>query len=306
MRNTEYAFRVGITSEDARRIQFSGSAHSYDGTEVEAFRQRVIETLQAHEEALLSRPDPDEEEMAGAQKVRHQAVELAERMLRDVMGTTGDGPAALEVWQEAAMLRAAAQEELAFAKEERRRLVGVAAAERDSIREKYIQERKDVRAELQGELQASRAAAAAEVETMTTAAKDEADSIVKRAVEVADEKHRSSADEAHRLERRLAVLHTAVADAEARFRRLASTAANDLGTLSAVIDSDVDEVPATRPELYVAAIDLTDSAMAEAEAAEESASHSPGMIDKDPDVGFYQRRLAGLRDRLEKSGHPPE
>ncbi len=296
---------MGISSEDARQLQFSGSANSYDSEEVEAFRLRVIETLQAHEASLLDRPDLDEEEMAAAQRVRHQAVELAQRMLRDVMGASGDSTSGLKSWQEAAMLQAVAEEEMAFANEEARRLTLIAAAERDAIRARYAQERKELRTELQLELQASRDAADSETESLTAAAKEEATDIVKRAVERADEIHRSKADEAHRIERRLALLQTSLADAEGRFRRLAATAANDLGTIQALVDDDAAELPASRPELYLAAIDLTDTGLAQQTADDEPVG-APGMVDKDPDVGFYQRRLAGLRDRLEKSGHPPE
>ena len=40
--------------------------------------------------------------------------------------------------------------------------------------------------------------------------------------------------------------------------------------------------------------------------AEEEPPEDPGYVKRDPEVGFYQRRLAGLRDRLEKSGHTPD
>ncbi len=296
---------VGISSEDARRIQFSGSEHSYDGAEVERFRNRVIATLEAHEAALAVRADHPEEELAAAQRVRHQAVELAERMLRDVMGASGDDAGGLRTWQDAAMLRALAEEEMAFAGEESRRLIAMAQAERDALHARYSEERKALRSELQRELQASRDAAASEAEAIRAAASQEATSIVKRAVEHADEAHRSAADESHRMERRLAVLHTALADAESRFRRLASTAANDLGTLEAIMSEDVGGEPTPRPELHLASVDLTDAALRDA-ASDDDVITEPGMIDKNPEIGFYQRRLAGLRDRLEKSGHPPE
>jgi hypothetical protein len=54
----------------------------------------------------------------------------------------------------------------------------------------------------------------------------------------------------------------------------------------------------------ISAVDLTDGAVAEVE--DEDAASTPGLAGRNPEIGFYQRRLAGLRDRLEKSGHPPQ
>jgi hypothetical protein len=224
-------------------------------------------------------------------------------MLRDVMGTSGDATGGLNSWQEAVMLQAAAEEEMSFATEEAKRMTAIAKAERDQITIRYEQERRELRAELQRELQASRDAADQAAEAIKVAAADEANTIVTQAVERADQTHRSSVEEARRIERRLAVLHTALADAEGRFRRLASTAANEVGTLAAIIDEDIPtDLPATRPELYLASIDLTDTSLTKEE-PEEPVVEKPSA---DPEAGFYQKRLAGLRDRLEKSGHPPE
>ncbi len=296
---------MGLSSEDARRIRFPGTTTSYDGAEVEAFRRDVIETLQAHEAALLERGDPTEDEIAAAQRVRQEAVELAEQMLRDVMGAEGEDSGGIDVWQDAAMLRAVAQEKMSFATEESRRLTAMATAERDAIRVRYAQERRELRAELQRELQESREAATAEADEIRTAAREEAGEIVKRAVSRADQTHRSTVDETHRVERRLAILHTALADAEARFRRLAALAANDLGTLEALLSQDPGP-PTDAEDVAVSAVDLTDEGLHSVPDQDDTEIIGPGLIDKDPDVGFYQRRLAGLRDRLEKSGHPPE
>jgi hypothetical protein len=88
--------------------------------------------------------------------------------------------------------------------------------------------------------------------------------------------------------------------------------------MQAIIDEDVVDTkppePAItpgRPELFLASVDLTDEGLSAGEddateEPEDAREHTPGMVDKNPEIGFYQRRLAGLRDRLEKSGHPPE
>jgi len=233
-------------------------------------------------------------------------------MLREVMGSSGSDIEALTVWQEAAIMKAAAAEELAFAKEEARRLLAKAYLVQARIKAEHSTEVRERRAELQRELQASRDAADAEVAAIRERARSEATEVVHRAAANAEEARKAAVAEARRLERRIALLHTALADAEGRFRRLAATAANEVGTMRAIVDDDVADMAtdgtSDRPELYIASVDLTDAAIAEEEARAKSTGEEPhsGMVAKDPEVGFYQRRLAGLRDRLEKSGHPPE
>lgn len=326
---------MDLSSEQARLIQFSGTEHAYDGSEVEAFRERVVASLAAYEavsaEAGMSassdRAEADQN-LASAQRIRQQAVQMAERMLREVMGATGDDIAGLQTWQDAVMLRALAEEEMEFVREEARRLPAIAEAERDEMRAKYARERADVRSELQRELQASRAAAGAEAEEIRRKAAAEGEAMLNAALAKVGQRRRDAEAEAIRMERRLAMLQTALADAEGRFRRLAATAANEVGTLAALADRDV-VVPAATPDptpppppvparaparapdrdLHLASIDLTDGAVNPS--PDEADDVDPvqagdGLVTKDPDVGFYQRRLAGLRDRLEKSGHPPE
>jgi len=303
---------VDISSEDARTIQFSGTDSAYDGVEVEEFRRRVVATLAAYEAASTTSSVSDEGALAEAQRVRRQAVTLAERMLRDVMSASGDSTSGFTALQEAAMLQAVAEEEMAFSTEEAKRLVAIATAERDAIRAKYAHERRELRAELQKELQASRDAAATEAESIVASGREEATHIVEKAVARQSEVQHASADESQRLERRLSLLRTTVADAEARFRRLAATAANDLGTLSTVLDEEESTEPMQpqerqgRPEFWLASIDLTDTAPEGGDLTPVEDEPEPGLIPRDPEVGFYQRRLAGLRDRLEKSGNPPD
>jgi hypothetical protein len=270
---------------------------------VEGFRARVIEALQAFETLREETREKDPEALPAAQRARQQAVELAERMLREVMGASGDDADGLRSWQEAAMLQAVAREEMSYTEEESKRLIAIAQAERDAIRARYAQERRELRAELQRELQVSRAAAAAEADDLTRQAREEAARVVASATAEANESNRVRAAESLRLERRLGILHQALADAEARFRRLAATAANDLGSLQVVLnEAEADLVEPSFPDRTT--IDLTESApQVSADSAEMPTA---GMVEKSPDVGFYQRRLAGLRDRLEKSGNPPE
>lgn len=321
---------MSLSSNEARSFQFSGTEHSYDAADVERFRKLVVAALAEGEDAagaIATDPAPAgaADELAAAQRARQQAVQLAERMLREVMGASGEAEGGLEVWQEAAVLRALAAEELEFATEEARRLPAVAEAERDEIRKRYAEERIAVRRELQTELQASRAAATSEAEAIREAARSEGAELLKTIMADAEKKQREVANETQRLERRLEVLQTAVADAESRFRRLASLAANEMGTLSAISDQDVvvsqpraasspaaasptvasvPQAVGAEPGLDISEVDLREDAAASVTTDDdEDAPHYPK---RDPEVGFYQRRLAGLRDRLEKSGHPPQ
>ena len=302
---------MGFSSEDARRFQFSGTKHSYDASEVEEFRARVTEALLAYEAgdtaASAAAASAHDADLAAAQRVRQQAVQLAERMLREVMGSSGDAVAGIDIWQDAAMTRALADEELAFAQEESNRLHAIAAAERDELRATYDRERNQLRAELHRELQDSRAAADEEAERIRAAAQAEASAILEKALGSVERARIQAADEVHRMERRMAVLQRALADAEGRFRRLAATAANEVGTLSALADQDVAVAAVEAPPLQVTKVDLTDEALRQMDGESIPAEPDPGGLPgRNKDVGFYQRRLAGLRDRLEKSGHPPE
>jgi hypothetical protein len=206
---------------------------------------------------------------------------------------------------------------MAFAQEEAKRLPAMARAERDEMRAKYAEERKALRRELQDELEASRAAVADEAAGMRRAAEAEAARVVTEAKGKADQARQAVTQDLHRAERRLAVLRTALADAESRFRRLAATAANEAGTLTALADQDV--IPSEPAPPLRVMVDLTEE---EIQAAARMSANTGFRADEEPDAsevapdddplsrnreeGFYQRRLAGLRDRLEKSGHPPE
>jgi len=305
---------VAISSEDAQQFSFSGTDHSYDAAGVEAFRREVVAALAEYEDALDALTEPgvvsSEEpgEVAAAQRIRHQAVQLAERMLRDVMGASGDGIGGLTMWQDAAMLRALAEEEMEFAIEETRRLRAIAVAEREEMQARYERERAEVRAELQRELQTSRAAAADEAESIGSAAADEAKATVTGALRRAEEIQSEATAKVERMERRISVLHTGLADAEGRFRRLAATAANEVGTLAAIADQDVADPAPANVEQRPPTVDLTDEGLVGEES--EPVRPKPGEAIpaglRNPEVTFYQRRLAGLRERLEKSGHPPE
>jgi hypothetical protein len=287
---------VAITSEEARTVQFAGSADAYDGTEVEEFRRRVVAALAAHEAAT---PSPAAEgpgragspDLAAAQRVRHQAVALAERMMREVLAAAGESAAGVRVWQEAAMLRITAEEELEHAGEEVRRLEAMARVEHDRI----VAEAAASAAHLQ-------TAAASEAESRLAAANSEAQSRLAEATREAAASHERAAHEVRRLEGRLEILRATVAEAERRFRSLAAAAANEVGTLATIVDADLPE-----GDTHVH-LDLTGAGLEsrDPDAAPPAAPSEATPPARNPNESFYQRRLAGLRERLERSGNRPE
>lgn len=289
---------VSFSSEAARTTQFSGTMHSYDAGEVEQFRARVVAALQEHERSDRLRAAGGE--VAEAQRVRRRAVSIIDGMLREVMGTGGDPVTGLTVWQEAVILKAVAAEELEHAREESRLLRAIRQVEMEELRSRHELERTELEARLRQEAEEQRAAAAHEAAAILIEARDQAERQRKAATGEAERATASAWKELQRIERRVAVMQQALAGAEARFRRLAASAANEIGTLTASMTPPDSTDPV---ELSVAAVDLTERLPAEAVAADSG--DDPQPVSRG-DQSFYERRLAGLRERLERSGHFPE
>jgi len=222
--------------------------------------------------------------------------------MREVLEASGDPAGGIRTWQEAAMLQLAAEEAMALAREEARRLAAVAQAERDRVRADAVAEAARERAEATRDALAMREAAAAEAETRLAAATTEAQTRLIDATRDATAAKEKAAAEIRRLERRLEVLRATVTESERRFRSLATRAANEVGTLQAIVDADVPEGPDR------VKVDLTPSGLASLPPESPSPPRPPGETPplRNPDESFYQRRLAGLRERLEKSGNLPE
>lgn len=297
---------MAITSNEARRIQFAGSADAYSGREVENFRHRVVAALAAYEAAAAATSDQGDaaemSDVAAAQRIRHHAVALAERMMREVLVASGDPADGVRAWQEAAMLQVVAEEEMEHAREEARRLAQVAHAEHNGILADAAAAAARQRADAEREAETMRQTAAADAESRLAAATAEAQNRLVEAAQEATGAQERAAREIRQLERRLEVLRATAAEAERRFRSLAATAANEVGTLAAIADANAPEGP---EQVHV---DLTPAGLAslprEAPPTPPPAGGTPPT--RNPDESFYQRRLAGLRERLEKSGNLPE
>ncbi|MGD2051173.1 MAG: hypothetical protein PVI35_01740 [Acidimicrobiia bacterium] len=303
---------MDLTAGDARTIRFKGSGGSYDGEEVEEFRRRVIAALEEGERlssdaaariaslevALRERADTEGAvNVEAARRARDQAVQLTSRMMAEVL--SGKMPSiaeGMEIWQEAVILRAMAEEELAAAREESR-----------SRRQTTAEEMAALRA-------ATRDALDAEVEATL-------DHAIGRAAAVTA----AAEEEVRHLDRRLGQLRTALGDAESRIRSLTGDALTELrmlGDLLALETGALEEIESLNPAPD-RVIDLSEPAPAPvgtpesdtapaAQASADTADTAPGAFarriqDRDDTAGrgFYERRLAGLRERLERhnAGH---
>lgn len=291
-----------LTAGDARNIRFSGTETSYDGTEVEDFRREVVTALETSErraseaaahvarlEAMLEDRSAADgtADVDAARRARDQAVQLTSRMMAEVLGgkvpTIEEGMA---TWQNAVTLKAMAEEELAAAREEARRLRETAAAEVTALRAA-------TRAGLDDEVRTTLENATHRATMMTAAAEEEV----------------------RRLDRRLSQLRTALRDAEARIRSLTGDALTELRMLGDLLELEtnaLDEIESLNPPRD-RVIDLEEPASV--------AGPTPGDVPESPAVaaaafvrrvrekeedetvgrGFYERRLAGLRERLERS-----
>jgi cell division septum initiation protein DivIVA len=307
-----YGDGVDFTAGDARTVRFSGSGGSYDREEVEDFRRRVIAALEEGERlssdaaariagleaALAERADTDGAgNVAAARRARDQAVQLTSRMMAEVL--SGKMPSiaeGMEIWQEAVILRAMAEEELAAAREESRGLRQITAEELTALRAA-------TRAALDEEVEATLDHAIGHAAAVTSAAEEEV----------------------RHLDRRLTQLRTALSDAESRIRSLTGDALTELrmlGDLLALETGALEEIESLKlsPDHV---IDLAEPAPVPAaatdpgtvlrdEASEDGAEDGPSAFvrriqDRDDTTGqgFYERRLAGLRERLERhnAGH---
>jgi signal transduction histidine kinase len=303
---------VGLTAVDARNVRFSGSDYAYDGKEVEDFRRRVVEALEASEhkaseavdriarlEAKLDdRASPGGgAELDAAKRAREQAVQLTSRMMAEMLGNkTPSVREAMAIWKEAIALRSEAEEEMLSAREEARRL-------RATVQEEAAELRAATKVALDKEIRSMLENSARRSMTMTEGAEKEV----------------------HRLDRRLTQLRTALRDAEARIRGLTSDALTELRMLGDLLEletSALDEIESLNlPDEAVAVPNETvivpDEAVIVLKEPETPAAAAAAFVrrvrsaaDKDESVGrgFYERRLAGLRERIERNNpqHFPE
>ena len=156
-------------------------------------------------------------------------------------------------------------------------------------------------------------AAAAEIlnaaEQEAVQATEEAAAMLEKA-EVAAQMLTSAAEqEAEALTRRLAQLRTAVRQAEDYYREIAPDAADEAAMAADLIDLELnglDDVAAGEDRAGHVDLVAPDPGAVEAEGAVtmDDTDGEPALVDGPREPDFYRRRLAGLRERLEKATTP--
>ncbi len=121
-------------------------------------------------------------------------------------------------------------------------------------------------------------------------AKTKSDAVVEQARRDAAEATESAQREVRAMERRVRQIRSSLRDAESRFKSLTATTMSEFSVLGDVIDLDVEAAAESFEPI-----------------GEPAAPPAPGRADDaDSSPGFYERRLAGLRSRIEASANTPD
>ena len=156
-------------------------------------------------------------------------------------------------------------------------------------------------------------AAAAEIlnqaEQEAVLATEEAAEMLEKAEVAAQMLTAAAEQEAEALTRRLAQLRTAVRQAEDYYREIAPDAADEAAMAADLIDLELnglDDVAAGEDRAGHVDVVVLDPGAVEAEGAVtmDDADGEPALVDGPREPDFYRRRLAGLRERLEKATTP--
>ncbi len=313
---------MDVSAHDVRNARFSGTRHVYDRREVDEFLERLGASLERYEQELtISRrrldslehalevasapdvralePAPGRIEeleqeaedlrvdaLAEAARIRRRAEDEAHRITDEARRLAGTAERAAPVsegdeqrlWREHLTAEIAADTFVATAREEARRMLqiadqqvveGIAAADRD---------RAAALDEVQREVTSIKDAASRDASRVAGEAGVEGDRIVEEARRAAAQMTDAAEREVRSLERRVRQIRSSLRDLERRFSTLTANTLAEFSLLGDLIDLDArDQVPdAVAPD-----------------PAER------GEIEDTAGQGFYERRLAGLRSRLE-------
>jgi len=319
---------MAISAREAADAHFVGNGDGYDVVQVDTYVARVAQTLAEQERALAvaraeigrlehaldlahvvqsTSPSPGLEPTGG---VLGQALATAGADPVESGTATSDEPQPaadpwddIAAWAEALRRRRESDAELLAANEAVRRLRGVA----DALATEAAIARHGVRAGLSpvaqeaAEIRAGQTVEAAEVEAagLLDAALAEANEIMMAAEASAVIVTEAAALEAKDLNQRTAQLRTALRDAGTRFEDLAGSTRTEIKMLEDFIDLEthsVEDLEALSPT-GDEGVDLRGEApTAGGERPEGDAASDVAAV-----PGFYERRLAGLRERLENS-----
>jgi DivIVA domain-containing protein len=313
-----------LTAAEVRTARFSGTRYVYDRREVDAYLTQVADALDRYEDEMaatsrrlssleqaleLAReraeagPAPagdvaaealaDLERraeqlridaLAEAATIRRRAEEEAARVTEQhpVPVAAPSPPPSDEggAWRRLLAERDAAAELLAAATEEARRATQIAEATTAEHRSAVESEREASAEALDAEMASRREDALRESAALLEDARRGGERIIEEARRSADQLSHAAHREVRALERRVRQVRSSLRDLEGRFRQLTSSTLAEFSMLGDLIDLDVRSVD-----------EVADDASPSASAADATEGRS--------ERGFYERRLAGLRSRIE-------
>jgi len=324
---------MDLTSQEVAAIRFTGTRYVYNRREVDAFVRRVATTLRDQERELarvtarmaalehaLDVAHAARTSRAKASTERRRALDQAVRVA-DAPRPTGSAPTewegldtvAWDAWRTTMDAEYASAAQLDMAREDARRMRGCATALAVEIEGAAGAETVGLlaAAELAAEKAATEATTAEETEAteagddlaaaqaaaaeILNAAEQEAVQATEKAAvtlekaEAAAQLLTSAAEqEAEALTQRLAQLRTAVRQAEDYYREIAPDAADEAAMAADLIDLELNG--------------LDDLVLGDDGA--DDVDGDPALVDGPREPDFYRRRLAGLRERLEKATTP--
>lgn len=156
-------------------------------------------------------------------------------------------------------------------------------------------------AEIASEAEARAAESAARAEAEFVKATEEAAAMLEAAEAAVEGLNTAAQQETDALNRRLAQLRTAVRQAEEHYRELGSEVAAEAAMVGDLIDLELlGAATVGSDDEAMPYPDLSDAQRAlERENSDDTTEQDPSFDEEPREAGFYERRLAGLRERLE-------
>lgn len=263
---------MDLRPKDVREATFSGTRYVYDRREVEDYLEQLAATVEAYEEERV------------ASRRRVAKLEIALDVAKEASAQPGEAAEKTDVeigaqWRQGMEQELAAVDVLAIANEEARLAVAL-AEEHVAVDLTAAEDERLVAIKiLDSDLRAMRADAMRDAEGTVADARIEGD----RAIEVARREAAQMKDLAQRevrsMERRVRQIRSSLRDLEVRFKNLTANTQAEFAMLGDLIDLDSRTVE-------------------EVTGANRRAS---GFDEDHTAPGFYERRLAGLRSRIEAS-----
>lgn len=318
---------MAISAREAADARFATNDDGYDAIQVDSYVARVARTLAAQERELnetraeigrlehaldlahvaRSTAEPVKVGPSGSalgaalSTAGADQAEIASQEVASMPDPTSDPIAVVEQWAADLAADHVSRRELAVTQEEVRRLRGTAnaLATEAAVARHGVREGLSPTAQEEAEAEALFILESAETEAaeLLQASLAEAQQVAAAAEASALAVTNAAAVEVKELTHRTAQLRTALRDAGTRFEQLAADTRTEIKMLEDFIDLEMEEAEElSRPGDAddVATIDLRSD-------PDPSVLESASRAEPESSPGFYERRLAGLRERLENT-----